>query len=76
MRTIQSSADIKEAFNEVARHIQANQETVKGEEAAELLLVISREVYEILSAGLTYNNKIEFAMQCDPNSLTQLFQVQ
>jgi len=76
MKTIQSSTDIKAAFNEIASHIHANQKTARGEEVAELLLVISSEVYVTLSASISYNAKIEFAMQCDPNSMTQLFQVQ
>ena len=76
MKTIQSSTDIKESLNEIKLHVEANQETVKGEKEAEQLLVISREVYEIRSSSLSYNSKIEFSMQCDSNSMTQLFQVQ
>ena len=76
MKTIQSSTDIKEALNEIALHIANNREVAAGKRQAELLLIISREVYEIRSAGLNYNDKIEFAMQCDSQLLTQLFQVQ
>ena len=76
MKTIQSSTDIKEALNEIALHIANNREVAAGKRQAELLLIISREVYETRSAGLNYNDKIEFAMQCDSASMTQLFQVQ
>ena len=76
MKTIQSSTDVKEALNEIALHIANNRAVAAGKRQAELLLIISREVYEIRSTGLNYNDKIEFAMQCDSQLLTQLFQVQ
>ena len=76
MKTIISSNDVKKCFAEIKEHIKNNQETVKGKKEAGLLLVISREAYEMRSANLSYNEKCEFNMQCDSNSTIQLFEVQ
>ncbi len=76
MKTINSSTDIKTCMSEISKHIKENQETVKGEKLAEILMNISREIYDIRSSNLGYNEKIEFAFLCDKNSSTQLFQVQ
>ena len=75
MQTIHSSNDIKIAFSEINEHIANNLLTVKGQKESESLLVISSETYELRSCNLSYNDKIEFKMQCDINSKTQLFEV-
>jgi len=75
MKTIESSNDVKVCFSEINEHIKNNREIVKGEKEAELLLVISREIYDLRSTNLSYNDKCEFNMQCDSNSMTQLFEV-
>ena len=76
MNTIISSNDIKICFSEMKDHLENNNETVKGKKYAEVLLVISKEAYELKSINLSYNEKVEFMMQCDSNSATQLFEVQ
>lgn len=76
MRTIETSRDVKTALTEIKEHILNNSDTVKGEKRTMVLMNISNEVYLIRSASLQYNSKIEFAMMCDQNSMTHLFQVQ
>ena len=75
MKTIESSNDIKKCFAEMKEHLAKNQETVTGKKEANIIMVISREAYDIKSENLNYNGKVEFAMQCNPSSKTQLFQV-
>lgn len=76
MQTIQSSTDNKQAQKEIALHMEANPEVTRGKKQADVLLVISREVYDLVSSNVPYKLKIIFAMQCDSNSMTQLFVVQ
>ena len=76
MKTIETSSDLKKCLSEIKEHIARNTETKKGNIRAKLLLNISREVYDHRSSNLSYNDKVEFNMQCDSNSVTQLFQVQ
>jgi len=76
MKTIESSSNIKTCFSEMNEHIEANKDTISGEKEAKFIMNISQDAYEIKSSNLSYNKRIEFAMQCDSNSRTQLFQVQ
>jgi len=75
MKTIESSNDIKKCMAEVKQHLSANEETVNGNKEADIIMIISREFYDIRSGNLSYNEKIEFAFQCDSSSKTQLFTV-
>ena len=75
MKMIIASGNVKVAFNEINQHICDNRDTAKAAKVAEHVMVITREVYELQSQNLPYNQKVEFAMMCYPSSLTQLFEV-
>lgn len=76
METINSNKEnLKIAMGEIKAHIEANPETVSGKKKADVLMNIHRDLYDLRSCCLNYNKKIEFAMWCDSNSMTRLFQV-
>ena len=59
MKTIETSSDLKTCLSEIKEHIARNPETKKGNVRAKLLLNISREVYDVRSSNLSYNDKVE-----------------
>jgi len=76
IKTVEGSNDVKQCLSEIKEHLAKNTETVRGEKEAEMIMVISKEAYNLRSSNLNYNGKVEFSMQCDPSSRTQLFQVE
>ena len=72
---IKASDDVKTALGEIRQHLNQNQKVVTGEKESDVLMIISREVYEVRLLLLQHNARCEFSFQCDPSCKTHLFQV-